>query len=119
MKLPMHDPDFRLSRRAFVGSALAAGAALPLSRMAEAAPGARLTREIPSSREALSVIGMGTWITFNVGRVPALLAARTEVLRAFFAAGGGMIDRRGDEPRGGFVGDDGNLAVCRHGWRLF
>jgi diketogulonate reductase-like aldo/keto reductase len=35
---------------------------------------------------------MGTWITFNVGDDPVARDARTEVLRAFFAAGGGMID---------------------------
>jgi diketogulonate reductase-like aldo/keto reductase len=35
---------------------------------------------------------MGTWITFNVGEVPRLLRERTEILRTFFARGGGMID---------------------------
>jgi diketogulonate reductase-like aldo/keto reductase len=35
---------------------------------------------------------MGTWITFNVGNDPAALAVRTQILRAFFAGGGGMID---------------------------
>lgn len=37
-------------------------------------------------------IGMGTWITFNVGRDQRLRDARTEVLREFFKHGGGMID---------------------------
>ena len=49
-------------------------------------------RRIPSSGEAIPVIGMGSYVTFNVGQDPALLADRVEVLRAFFAAGGGMID---------------------------
>ncbi len=35
---------------------------------------------------------MGTWITFNVGRVPRLRAARLEVLKTFFALGGAVID---------------------------
>ena len=35
---------------------------------------------------------MGTWITFNVGNDPRALGTRTNILRAFFAAGGGMID---------------------------
>jgi diketogulonate reductase-like aldo/keto reductase len=35
---------------------------------------------------------MGTWISFNVGGDPVARDARTDVLRAFFAAGGGMID---------------------------
>lgn len=53
---------------------------------------APITRPIPASGERLPVIGMGTWITFNVGDDPVLLAERTEVLRTFFAMGGGMID---------------------------
>jgi len=40
----------------------------------------------------LPVIGMGTWITFNVGPSPDLRAARTEVMRAFLQLGGGMVD---------------------------
>jgi diketogulonate reductase-like aldo/keto reductase len=40
----------------------------------------------------LPVIGMGTWITFNVGSNQRLRDARTEVLREFFRDGGGMID---------------------------
>ena len=50
------------------------------------------SKPIPSSGESLPVIGMGTWRTFNVGDDPELLAARTRVLKAFFAAGGGLVD---------------------------
>ena len=50
------------------------------------------TRTIPSSGEPLPVIGMGTWITLNVGNDPRLRAGRVEVLRTFFQMGGGMID---------------------------
>ena len=50
------------------------------------------TRAIPSSGEPLPVIGMGTWITFNVGNDPLLRADRVNVLRTFFQMGGGMID---------------------------
>lgn len=42
--------------------------------------------------DTLPVIGMGTSQTFNVGSDPKLRAERTEVLRAFFARGGGMVD---------------------------
>jgi diketogulonate reductase-like aldo/keto reductase len=35
---------------------------------------------------------MGSWITFNVGDDPELRDARTEVLHAFFARGGRVID---------------------------
>src|SRR6185295_8364138 len=36
--------------------------------------------------------GLGTWITFNVGDDPALRQECTDVMEAFFAAGGRMID---------------------------
>lgn len=44
------------------------------------------------SDKKLPVIGMGTWRTFNVGSDETLLDARTEVVRAFFEHGGGLID---------------------------
>jgi diketogulonate reductase-like aldo/keto reductase len=51
-----------------------------------------VTKTIPSSGIRLPVIGMGTWITFNVGDDPEARSARTDVMRTFFANGGGMID---------------------------
>lgn len=47
---------------------------------------------IPSSKEAIPVIGMGTWISFNVGDNKKLRDQRTQVLKKFFEYGGGMID---------------------------
>ncbi|TVP43491.1 MAG: aldo/keto reductase [Halomonas sp.] len=44
------------------------------------------------SDQKLPVIGMGTWRTFNVGSDEALLDARTEVVKAFFEHGGGLVD---------------------------
>ena len=51
-----------------------------------------VTKKIPSSGETLPVIGMGTWRTFNVGSDEVLRDARTQVLKAFFDAGGRMVD---------------------------
>jgi diketogulonate reductase-like aldo/keto reductase len=51
-----------------------------------------LTRPIPASGEALPLVGLGSWITFNVGNDEAARNACTEVVRAFFAAGGRLID---------------------------
>ena len=51
-----------------------------------------LTRPIPSSGEALPVVGLGSWITFNVGDDPVARDACTDVMRHFVAAGGRMID---------------------------
>jgi diketogulonate reductase-like aldo/keto reductase len=55
-------------------------------------PSAIITRPIPSSGERLPVIGLGTWITFNVGDDPELRDECTAVMRAFFAAGGRLLD---------------------------
>ena len=52
------------------------------------------TRKIPKSAtgEAIPVIGMGTWSTFDVGGGAAERKPLTEVLARFFAAGGRVID---------------------------
>ncbi|MBI3514993.1 MAG: aldo/keto reductase [Proteobacteria bacterium] len=77
-------------------AALAASAALPAAAVAQsrpAAPEARmLTRPIPSSGEAMPVIGLGTWQTFDVARNPAIKPQLRQVLDIFFAGGGRMID---------------------------
>ena len=69
------------SRRRLLESMLAlpAGLALP-------APPA-----MPPSAP-LPPVGLGSWITFNVGRDPQGRAASAAVMRAFFAGGGRMID---------------------------
>ena len=51
-----------------------------------------LTKRIPSSSEELPVVGLGSWITFNVGDDPQGRANATEVMRNFFSAGGRLID---------------------------
>jgi len=83
-----------MHRRRLLATLAAAGVAASArpSRLAAADPGPLLTRPIPATGERIPVIGMGTWITFNVGRDEALRAQRVEVLRAFFDGGGGMID---------------------------
>ena len=50
------------------------------------------TRPIPSSGEAIPLVGLGSWITFNVGDDPPARAECVEVMRQFFAAGGRLID---------------------------
>ncbi|HVE55027.1 MAG TPA: aldo/keto reductase [Ramlibacter sp.] len=53
---------------------------------------AALTRPVPSSGEALPRVGLGTWITFNVGNDPAARAGCAQVVRAFLDGGGRVID---------------------------
>jgi len=50
------------------------------------------TRKIPSSGEALPVIGLGTWRTFDVGDSEAERKPLAEVLKVLFDAGGSVID---------------------------
>lgn len=76
---------------------LAAGAALAMAAAtppfpARAQPAAPAMRRIPSSGEAIPAVGLGTWITFNVGDDPLLRDESAAVLAAFFAAGGRVID---------------------------
>jgi diketogulonate reductase-like aldo/keto reductase len=79
-----------VSRRAFLAMLGAASATGP--RLGGAATGPALTRAIPSTGEQLPVIGMGTWITFNVGDDETLRAERADVVRTFFERGGTVID---------------------------
>ncbi|NNJ75158.1 MAG: aldo/keto reductase, partial [Anderseniella sp.] len=51
-----------------------------------------LARPIASTGEMLPLVGLGSWITFNVGNNQKLLDASTEVMAAFFESGGRMID---------------------------
>jgi diketogulonate reductase-like aldo/keto reductase len=79
-----------LSRRAFVLSAAAAGLGFPPGR-AIAQPAIH-TRPIPSTGERLPAIGMGSWLTFDVGADSWLRDGRANVLRAFFKLGGAVVD---------------------------
>jgi diketogulonate reductase-like aldo/keto reductase len=83
-----------LTRRTMLASLAAAGAASVLeSRVpGEAARPATVTRPIPSTGERLPVVGLGSWITFNVGEDPTARDSCAEVMRAFFHEGGRVID---------------------------
>lgn len=61
------------------------GAAIATERTA-------ITKNIPTTGERLPVIGMGSWITFDVGNNSYERAARAKVLQAFFDNGGALID---------------------------
>jgi diketogulonate reductase-like aldo/keto reductase len=82
-----------LSRRSLLCSLAATGAAAvmwPLTGTAQ--PGSIRTRPVPSTGEALPLVGLGTWITFNVGRDTEARDSCAAVMRAFFEAGGRLID---------------------------
>lgn len=54
--------------------------------------GALPHRSLGRRGDSVPIIGLGTWLTFDVGDDPGEVAQRRDVLRHFFAAGGGMID---------------------------
>jgi diketogulonate reductase-like aldo/keto reductase len=80
-----------MQRRVLLQAGLAA-AATTLPALAASAPLALLTRRIPSSGEALPVIGLGTSGPFEVGADRTARAPLAEVLESFFAAGATLID---------------------------
>src|SRR6185369_2755331 len=72
------------NRRHTLRTLAAAGAhALIRPSLAASAPRAMLTRPIPSTGEALPVVGLGSWITFNVGGDPIARDACADVMRNF------------------------------------
>ncbi|MEQ1865647.1 MAG: aldo/keto reductase [Micropepsaceae bacterium] len=76
-----------LTRRAVL-----AGAAGAAASFAAAQPNAPLSKPIRGTNEPLPLVGLGSWITFNVGDDSVARDACANVMRAFFAAGGGLID---------------------------
>ena len=81
-----------MNRRDFLLTTAASVASLTTPLFAPAKSNTLLTRLVPSSNEPIPVIGMGTWITFDVRFNSSSVQQRSEVLRHFFASGGGMID---------------------------
>jgi diketogulonate reductase-like aldo/keto reductase len=82
------DPD----RRRFL-SMLAGAAALAGMGEAVATPApSPILRTIPTNGETIPAIGMGSWLTFDVGDDLANRAVRRQVLERFLALGGRLID---------------------------
>ena len=79
-----------MDRRRFMTLAPTLAASMPLPSPAQAQP--LLRRPLGRRGDTVPVIGLGTWLTFDVGGDPDETAQRGEVLRRFFAAGGGLID---------------------------
>lgn len=82
-----------MRRRSAIGVMAASAATVllrrPISAIASVAP---VTKPIPSTGERLPVVGLGSWITFNVGDDPDLRDECAAVMRAFFREGGRLID---------------------------
>lgn len=88
------DRSIPLKRRTFLKSLSAGGLIPSLSALADnTRPAPDIIRKaIPATGETLPVIGMGTWITFNVGNNTQAIDNCRNILAAFFAMGGTVID---------------------------
>ena len=86
----MNDINRRTLLKLF-GAGAAAATMWPLYAGVDAKSGP-IKKKIPSTEEALTVIGMGTWRSFNVGSDTALRNDRARVLQAFFQGGGQLVD---------------------------
>ena len=85
----------RLGRRDFCAGALGAAAMTGLGvpgAPAAPSPMPMTRRPIPKSGELLPVVGVGTWLTFDVGNDADDRARLRKVLEILFAAGGTVID---------------------------
>ena len=83
-----------LKRRDFI-TAVGAAMALPLGAgQSRGVPTDLVRRPILSSGELIPAIGMGTWLTFNVGRSELAQRSRRDVLAAFLAGGGTASDQK-------------------------
>jgi aryl-alcohol dehydrogenase-like predicted oxidoreductase len=81
-----------MNRRELLGAGVTLMAAAKLVASAVSTGAPLIRRRIPSSGEELPIIGLGTSGPFEVGTSEAQRAPLREVLAAFFAAGGRLID---------------------------
>jgi diketogulonate reductase-like aldo/keto reductase len=112
------------TRREVLGAVAAAPAVLlarrgPMMMTAMSLPTVPLlSRTIPRTGEKLPAIGLGTWQTFDVGARDADRALLRQVLDAFFAGGGRVIDSspmygRAEEVVGDLLAAPASAAVSR------
>src|SRR5437588_3352382 len=79
-------------REMLLGAAGAATLLCPTEEKSAMAAEEMITRPIPSSGEAMPVIGLGTWQAFDVGNNAAAHMPLKDVLHGLVDAGGRMID---------------------------
>jgi len=81
------------NRRAFLSKIAGISCLAAWPQLSISSPGNNIiAKKIPASGEVIPAIGMGTWISFNVGSNIQARNARTQVLDTFLKLGGGMVD---------------------------
>jgi diketogulonate reductase-like aldo/keto reductase len=80
------------SREVTRRTVLATAAAAAATSLVAAQSNGPLAKPILGTNEALPLVGLGSWLTFNVGDDIAARDSCAGVMRAFFAAGGRLID---------------------------
>ena len=81
-----------MNRRAVIQGMASVAATAMLTASGPAAAAVSGWRRIPSTNVQIPAVGIGSWITFNVGSDPVLLDRSTRVIAAFLEEGGGVID---------------------------
>ncbi len=88
----MNTNHHTLTRRSFIRLVGGLAAARYIETEALAGPRSPIVKGIPSTGEKIPVIGMGSWMTFDVDDDHAARATRVNVLQAFFNHGGAVVD---------------------------
>lgn len=89
----MKSYELWLSRRQFISTVSVAIASLLLNPwQLKAAEPFMLRKTIPGTAESLPVIGLGSWLTFDVDTDAPVIADFVTLIQDFFAMGGELID---------------------------
>ena len=84
--------DIKFSRRTALGL-LGAGALMAMTNStANSATTPMLKRAIPKSAELLPVIGLGTYIAFDIAPNAPAMTQLMDVVKIFTAGGGALVD---------------------------
>lgn len=90
MPADRHNPRRRRLLAAMAGTGLLS---LMPFRAVSASEQSPLRKKIPASGEPIPVVGMGTWLTFDIDEERhGERAARVKVMEKFFHMGGGLVD---------------------------
>jgi diketogulonate reductase-like aldo/keto reductase len=81
-----------ITRREVLSLLMAAAGTVALGNQANAEKPRMRTRVIPSTREPIPVIGLGTYNTFDIGSAESERAPIREVLKLFVEHGGRVVD---------------------------